>query len=187
MVAVRAAKAKVRQHRLKGRRLSDLRFRVLGPKGLCCPSYLTLQRATGLCRQSITNGLKRLEAAGILKITRRLVREVVGGIAHTRQGSNFYGFNLVGNSNQVSRVYVGTNHINRSFKCESDDTTRRPAVLHRFVSEAALDKVCEIASGWDRQALLAKFHAWPGSKKARDMDAAFLAWVRSFTKGMPPK
>jgi len=29
MVAVRAAKAKVRQHRLKGRRLSDLRFRVL--------------------------------------------------------------------------------------------------------------------------------------------------------------
>jgi hypothetical protein len=29
MVAIRAAKAKVRQHRLKGRRLNDLRIRVL--------------------------------------------------------------------------------------------------------------------------------------------------------------
>jgi len=62
--------------------------------GMCCPSYTVLQAATGLCRQSIANGLKRLEACGILRITRRLVREVVDGggfpVTVTRQGSNLY-------------------------------------------------------------------------------------------------
>jgi len=62
--------------------------------GLCCPSYDTLIAATGLCRQSIATALKRLEAAGILKITRRLIREVVGGggfeMTVCRQGSNLY-------------------------------------------------------------------------------------------------
>jgi hypothetical protein len=48
------------------------------------------QAATGLCRQSIANGLKRLEACGILKITRRLVREVIDGVMVCRQGSNLY-------------------------------------------------------------------------------------------------
>ena len=79
-----------------------------------------------------------------------------------------------------------TNHIERSFKCEIDDATRRLAVLHRFVSETALDQVRAVAPGWDRQALLRKFLDWSGSKEARDMDAAFLAWVRSFTKGKAP-
>ena len=62
--------------------------------GLCTPSYTILQAATGLCRQSIANALRRLEAAGILRITRRLVREVidVGGFRMRicRQGSNLY-------------------------------------------------------------------------------------------------
>jgi hypothetical protein len=66
-----------------------------GRDGMCCPSYTVLQAATGLCRQSIANGLKRLEACGILKITRRLVRETIDGgggfpIAVCRQGSNLY-------------------------------------------------------------------------------------------------
>jgi len=51
---------------------------------------------TGLCRQSIANALRRLETCGILRITRRLVREVIdaGGFAMTvaRQGSNLYAF-----------------------------------------------------------------------------------------------
>jgi biotin operon repressor len=74
----------------------------------------------------------------------------------------------------------------RSFENGSDDRKRRPAVLHRFVSEAALDRVRDIAPGWDRQALLRKFTDWPGSKSARDMDAAFLGWVPKFTKGAAP-
>ena len=58
--------------------------------GMCCPSYLCLMAATGLCKQSIANALKRLEAAGILKITRRLVRVLVDGVMVCRQGSNLY-------------------------------------------------------------------------------------------------
>jgi len=62
--------------------------------GHCTPSYVELMAATGLCKQSIANGLKRLEAVGILKITRRLIRETIdaGGfpMAICRQGSNLY-------------------------------------------------------------------------------------------------
>ena len=62
--------------------------------GMCCPSYTCLQAATGLCRQSIANGLKRLEAAGILKITQRLVRETIKAgsfvVQAVRQASNLY-------------------------------------------------------------------------------------------------
>ena len=62
--------------------------------GYCAPSYTILQAATGLCRQSIANALQRLEACGVLKITRRLVREVIDGggfpMTVTRQASNLY-------------------------------------------------------------------------------------------------
>ena len=65
-----------------------------GPDGVCCPSYTVLQAATGLCRQSIARALQRLEAAGILRITRRLIREVIDGggfpLRICRQGSNLY-------------------------------------------------------------------------------------------------
>ena len=65
----------------------------------------------------------------------------------------------------------------------SDDPKNRPAVLHRYVSEDALNQVRAIAPGWDRQALLKKFTDWPGSKDAQHIDRAFLGWVKSFTKG----
>jgi hypothetical protein len=58
--------------------------------GMCCPSYVELMAATGLCKQSVANGLKRLEASGILKIIRRLIREVIDGVMVTRQASNLY-------------------------------------------------------------------------------------------------
>jgi hypothetical protein len=61
-----------------------------GKDGMCCPSYTDLEAATGLCRQSIANGLRRLEAAGILEITRRLIREVIDGVMVCRHGSNLY-------------------------------------------------------------------------------------------------
>ena len=61
--------------------------------GLCCPSYDTLQQVTGLCRQSISIALQRLESAGVLKITRRMIRVAssVGG-AICQQSSNLYAF-----------------------------------------------------------------------------------------------
>jgi hypothetical protein len=58
--------------------------------GYCAPSYTVLQAATGLCRQSIARALQRLEAAGILVICRRLIREVIDGVMVCRQGSNLY-------------------------------------------------------------------------------------------------
>ena len=57
---------------------------------MCCPSYVELMAATGLCKQSVANGLKRLEACGILRITRRLVREMIDGVMVCRQASNLY-------------------------------------------------------------------------------------------------
>ena len=66
---------------------------------------------------------------------------------------------------------------------DDGDKRTRPAPVPRFVSEEALDKVRHIAPGWDRQMLLHKFLNWEGSKTAERMDAAFLGWVKSFTKG----
>ena len=61
--------------------------------GLCFPSYDAIQEVTGLCRQSIAVALQRLESAGVLKITRRLIR-VAGALggAICQQCSNLYAF-----------------------------------------------------------------------------------------------
>jgi uncharacterized protein YdaU (DUF1376 family) len=63
----------------------------------------------------------------------------------------------------------------------------RPAPVYKFVSEAALNEVPKIAPGWDRQELLTRFMNWKGSRNARDMDAAFKAWVKKITNGKPPR
>ena len=83
----------ISQPGLRVLRVLLLRF-LRGSDGLCTPSYLQLMAATGLCKQSVANGLKRLEDCGILRITRRLVREVIevcGTLVQVcRQGSNLY-------------------------------------------------------------------------------------------------
>ncbi|MFL5283625.1 MAG: helix-turn-helix domain-containing protein [Rhodopila sp.] len=72
-----------RRTKLKGQRGGDLQpsgvqllrciaFRFLNlAKNAAWPSYDTLQAATGLCRQTIADAIKRLEAAGFLIVTRR--------------------------------------------------------------------------------------------------------------------
>ena len=70
----------------------------------------------------------------------------------------------------------------RSFRSRGDDV-KKPATVHRYVSEEALDVVRKVAPSWDRQMLLRKFLDWPGSKNAIDMDKAFIGWVKKFTKG----
>ncbi len=65
-----------------------------------------------------------------------------------------------------------------------DGGKSRPAQVPRFVSEDALEQVRKLAPGWDRQALLKKFMAWPLSKTSdTDIDTLFLRWVPKFTKG----
>lgn len=74
---------------------------------------------------------------------------------------------------------------NRSFEPRVIDGGKsQPAMIHRFVSEAALDQVRSVAPGWDRQALLRKFMDWPESKTSpTDMDTLFIRWARKYTKG----
>jgi hypothetical protein len=52
--------------------LRVIAFRFLNAKqNRAWPSYDTLQRETGFCRQTIARGIQRLEAAGFLLVTRR--------------------------------------------------------------------------------------------------------------------
>jgi hypothetical protein len=62
--------------------------------GLCMPSYDCLQSESGFARQTIASCLRRLEQAGIIKIARRLIRQVIDGVLVVRQASNCYAFNL---------------------------------------------------------------------------------------------
>jgi hypothetical protein len=72
--------------------LKCLLWGFLGAKGLCCPSYDRIQHHTGLCRQSIARGIRRLEETGFIRVVRRIVRERVGHMIVTRQASNLYAF-----------------------------------------------------------------------------------------------
>lgn len=67
-----------------------------GRTGVCVPSYSAIQAATGLCRASIAEGLKRLATTGILTIVRRIERRRIvregREIMSTVQGSNLYSF-----------------------------------------------------------------------------------------------
>lgn len=102
-----ASKGKGRRNGMLGyvglRVLRCLLLRFQNAKsGLCCPSYSSIQRATGLSRAAVAAAIARLEAAGIIVVTRRLVRQVVERICSVTgrvqrlvgivQGSNCYGF-----------------------------------------------------------------------------------------------
>jgi plasmid replication initiation protein len=55
------------------------------------------------------------------------------------------------------------------------------------VSMQALEQLRDVAPGWDRYALEAAYLAWiEGKEAARNEDARFLAWAKSFTKGRAP-
>jgi hypothetical protein len=58
------------------------------PSGRCCPSYKAIQRLTGFAIDTIAGALRRLEASGLLRITRRLTRTPAGA----RQMTNAYAF-----------------------------------------------------------------------------------------------
>lgn len=64
---------------------------------------------------------------------------------------------------------------------------RAAQVILPLISEDALDQVRSLAKGWDRQFLAARYQAWmKGKAHPRNPDAAFLGWVKKFTKGKPP-
>jgi hypothetical protein len=51
-------------------------------------------------------------------------------------------------------------------------------------TDAVLDKLYDLAPGWDRQGLLSKYREWGrGKEPASNPHGAFLGWVKRFTKG----
>jgi DNA-binding MarR family transcriptional regulator len=96
-----------RRTKAKGRRsgilglsgLAVLRALVLQyNNGICNPSYSELQRRTGFCRQTIAKALHALEAVGLIRVVRRLVRRQInraGVLIHSVvQGANLYSFSM---------------------------------------------------------------------------------------------
>ena len=62
-----------------------------------------------------------------------------------------------------------------------------PLTMQDLVSEKALLQVPEIAPGWDKHVLAAMYLEYVnnelGGERPRSRDAAFLGWVKKFTKG----
>jgi hypothetical protein len=69
-----------------------------------------------------------------------------------------------------------------------DATPRPPVALSALVSERALQQVTDLAPGWDKHYLEAVYKDWVAGKgdMPRHADAAFLGWVRKYTKGKRP-
>jgi hypothetical protein len=63
-----------------------------------------------------------------------------------------------------------------------------PVSAGLLVSVDALEKVPSIAPGWDKYALAERYKAWVTTlgEMPRNSDAAFLGWVKKFTKGKRP-
>ena len=119
--------------------LRALLFRYLNSKtGLLCPSYATLQAATGLCRQSIATALARLEMCGVLKITRRLCRQ------HVSRTSPITGLDetIVTTTNATSLYAV---HEPGAW---ADHLARPPAKPAPFPARRQLDMLQRMASTW---------------------------------------
>jgi hypothetical protein len=64
----------------------------------------------------------------------------------------------------------------------------RPLREADLVPLSALEKVPNIAPGWDKYRLEAIYREWVQTlaEPVRNPEVAFLGWVRSFTKGKPP-
>lgn len=63
----------------------------------------------------------------------------------------------------------------------------KPASGSVRITTQAFDRVRDIAPGWDRYALEQIYISWAADKDAaRNEDARFLGWVKSYTKGRPP-
>jgi DNA-binding MarR family transcriptional regulator len=96
-------KAKGRKSGVLGQTgLAVLRALVFGfanrATGLCCPSLQSIRERTGFCKQTVVKAIRALEAVGLLRVVRRLVRRPVvrNGVAMVTavQATNVYGFRL---------------------------------------------------------------------------------------------
>lgn len=55
-----------------------------------------------------------------------------------------------------------------------------------FISSSAVDRLQELAPGWDKYMLESKYCEWAANKeRAHSEDARFFGWVKSYTKNKP--
>ncbi|MDZ4841583.1 MAG: hypothetical protein SH859_05495 [Hyphomicrobium aestuarii] len=68
---------------------------------------------------------------------------------------------------------------------EIHPSSKGPASDRRIlVSSRAVERLYEVAPRWDKHLLESLYVEWAKSKDpARDEDARFIGWVRSYTKG----
>lgn len=90
---------------------------------------------------------------------------------------------IVGETSRLSELSVPRDEGQRLEATGKDERAERSV----RISTQAFDQAREIAPGWDRYALEQIYVAWASEKDvARNEDARFLGWVRSYTKGRPP-
>jgi hypothetical protein len=151
------AEALERRTKMKGRKngaLGQIGMQVLRAllgfankaTGLCYPSYFALQLATGLSRGGIRAALRRLEAAGIICVTRRLKRVLVvrmspltgqpEEIITTVQDSNLYAFTL-----PACQAGRGHGCLRENLRARSRRPLRAPAFPYRGAYEANGNRV----------------------------------------------
>jgi plasmid replication initiation protein len=100
-----------------------------------------------------------------------------------------YAFNVVDDVVTVSRRAETAPPVAPRPRPSSKDQAP-PARVRReeFVSAAAMERVREVAPGWDKYWLENRYYEWRKGKEAPEsIDAAFLGWAKSFTKGKPPQ
>ena len=62
-----------------------------------------------------------------------------------------------------------------------------PSKRSIMLSESAIDRVKDLAPGWDKYYLERAYCAWAADKEpAHNEDARFFGWAKSFTKGKRP-
>ena len=73
-------------------------------------------------------------------------------------------------------------------KAKEEGAEKPPVRVDALVSSRAMEQVSEIAPGWDKYYLEAAYKDWVLGlgEMPRNADAAFLGWVRKFTKGKAP-
>ena len=119
--------------------LNCLLYRFLNSNsGRCDPSYDALQKLTGLCRGAIANAIDRLEASGLLTVTRRMIRARQAVISP-----------LTGRAHecivvrQISNAYVITepNRVTIPDPCTSGSATPFPKARGLNSMESALNEL----------------------------------------------
>lgn len=84
--------------------------------GKCHPSYSRLRRLTSFCKQTVCAALRRLEAAGILRVVRRQITRTCPptgqrqSFVATVQDRNLYAFNIAPAPLQIVKLIIGKAH-----------------------------------------------------------------------------